>query len=130
MSPVERPRAGRATYKRQQFLNSGSESSESETLTEERRSEKEIEKLWMLVWGKRGTILTRSGEGVEMSDFISFPILQPFLSEHSSSARTGGGGVGGGELQRRVRKPSDAYEKLVTLISLRALQLLYVTVSS
>lgn len=62
-----------------------------------------------------------------MSGFISFPILQPFLSEHSSSARTGqgvGGAHGGG------RKPSDAYEKLVTLISLRALQLLYVMVSS
>lgn len=49
----------------------------------------------MLVWGKRRTILTRSGEGVEMSGFISFPILQPFLSEHSSSARTGRGGAGG-----------------------------------
>lgn len=86
----------------------------------------------MLVWGKRRTILTRSGEGVEMSDFISFPILQPFLSEHSSSARIGcgGGGGGGGEAQGGARKPSDAFEKLVTLISLRALQLLYVMVSS
>lgn len=81
----------------------------------------------MLVWGKRRTILTRSGEGVEMSDFISFPILQPFLSQHSSSARTG---EGGREAQGGGRKPSDAYEKLVTLISLRALQLLYVMVSS
>lgn len=87
----------------------------------------------MLVWGKRRTILTRSGEGVEMSGFISFPILQPFLSEHSSSARTGRGGFGwvwGEGTQGGGRKPSDAYEKLVTLISLRALQLLYVMVSS
>lgn len=61
-----------------------------------------------------------------MSGFISFPILQPFLSEHSSSARTGRGG----EAQGGGHKPSDAYEKLVTLISLRALQLLYVMVSS
>lgn len=81
----------------------------------------------MLVWGKRRTILTRSGEGVEMSDFISFPILQPFLSQHSSSARTD---EGGSEARGGGRKPSDAYEKLVTLISLRALQLLYVMVSS
>lgn len=68
--------------------------------------------------GQKRTTLTRSGEGVEMSDFISFPILQLFLSEQSSSARTGGREAQGG-----VHKPSNAYEKLVTLISLRALQL-------
>lgn len=45
--------------------------------------------------GQKRTTLTRSGEGVEMSDFISFPILQLFLSECSSSARTWGEGSPG-----------------------------------
>lgn len=82
------------------------------------RREKRRKGFWMLVWGKRGQLWQDLERVLKCQIWFPSPSCSSFCQ---STPRLRG--QGGGESQGGVHKPSNAYEKLVTLISLRALQL-------